>query len=140
MADDTDDRDYEVGYGKPPKRTQFKKGRSGNPKGKPKGRKNFKTEFLEELSEQIAVREGGTRRIISKQRALLKSLIAKAVQGDPKAATLIANMVFRLLHQNDDPVEDQDLSPDDLAIVKDYVKRNQATPKPRKRTRPKKGN
>jgi len=28
----------------------------------------------------------------------------------------------------------------DLAIVKDYVKRNQATPKPRKRTRPKKGN
>ncbi len=25
--------DYEVGYGKPPKNTQFKKGKSGNPKG-----------------------------------------------------------------------------------------------------------
>ena len=27
---------YEVGYGKPPKHTQFKKGQSGNPKGRPK--------------------------------------------------------------------------------------------------------
>ncbi len=49
-------------------------------------------------------------------------------------------MVFRLLQQDDDPVEDQDLPIDDLAIVEDYMKRNQATPKPRIRTRPKKGN
>jgi hypothetical protein len=26
--------DYEVGYGKPPKDTQFKKGKSGNPRGR----------------------------------------------------------------------------------------------------------
>ena len=35
MADDSEGkdkkRDYEVGYGKPPKRTQFKPGQSGNP-------------------------------------------------------------------------------------------------------------
>ncbi len=34
MADD-----YEIGYGKPPKQTQFRKGQSGNPRGRPKGKK-----------------------------------------------------------------------------------------------------
>jgi hypothetical protein len=28
--------DYDVGYAKPPKATQFKKGTSGNPKGRPR--------------------------------------------------------------------------------------------------------
>ena len=28
---------YVVGFGKPPKNTQFQPGQSGNPKGKPKG-------------------------------------------------------------------------------------------------------
>ena len=27
-------RDYEVGYGKPPRHTRFTKGRSGNPRGR----------------------------------------------------------------------------------------------------------
>lgn len=31
------DTGYEVGYGKPPKSTRFKKGQSGNPGGRPRG-------------------------------------------------------------------------------------------------------
>jgi Family of unknown function (DUF5681) len=31
---------YRIGYCKPPKRTQFKRGRSGNPKGRKKGSRN----------------------------------------------------------------------------------------------------
>lgn len=34
MSEDKDDDEY-VGYGKPPKHSQFKKGASGNPKGRP---------------------------------------------------------------------------------------------------------
>ena len=34
MSNDNDD--YEVGYGRPPKSGQFKKGQSGNPKGRPR--------------------------------------------------------------------------------------------------------
>ncbi len=66
--------DYEIGYGKPPEHTQFKKGQSGNSKGRPKGSKNLTADRTEELAEMIVVTEGGRRRPISKQRAMIKSL------------------------------------------------------------------
>jgi len=34
--DKKSNKDKKVGYKKPPKKTQFKKGKSGNPKGRPK--------------------------------------------------------------------------------------------------------
>jgi DNA modification methylase len=38
-----DEPEEKVGYRKPPRRTQFKKGQSGNPKGRPRKSKNFAT-------------------------------------------------------------------------------------------------
>ena len=35
--------DYEVGYGKPPKKHQFKPGQSGNRQGRKKSRNAFRT-------------------------------------------------------------------------------------------------
>lgn len=112
--------DYDVGYKKPPKHSQFKPGQSGNPKGRPKGAKNFKTELLEELQERIAIKENGIQRRVSKQRAMLKSMTAKAVQGDTKAATLIANLVFKFLQEEDEIPESLDLSAEDKAILRNY--------------------
>ncbi len=43
-----EERDYEVGYRKPPGHTRFTKGRSGNPDGRSPGAKNLKT-LLSEL-------------------------------------------------------------------------------------------
>ena len=81
--------EYEVGYRRPPKATRFKPGRSGNPKGRPKGSPNLATDLSAELGEQITVREGGQARRVSKQRALIKSLTAKALQGDVRATTAL---------------------------------------------------
>ncbi len=115
--------DDKTGYGKPPKHTQFKPGQSGNPAGRPKGTKHLKTDLEEELGEMIVVREGGNPKTVSKQRAMVKSLAAKAVHGDPRAAALVIDMMYRLLHE--DEAEDTSLgpSPDDKAILEAYGER-----------------
>jgi hypothetical protein len=88
--------DYKVGYGKPPQATQFKRGRSGNPEGRRKGSLNLVTDLSAELSEKITVREAGRPRRVSKQRALIKSLMAKALQGDVRASAAVLALYARV--------------------------------------------
>ena len=56
---DQEDHEYPVGYGKPPKSGQFKKGQSGNPKGRPKGSLDYTTYVQQMLSAQVTVTESG---------------------------------------------------------------------------------
>jgi Family of unknown function (DUF5681) len=81
--------DYQVGYGKPPTHTRFKKGESGNPKGRPKGSKNVATLLEKELKQRVVVTENGRRRSITKQEAMLKHLVNKAVSGDRRLIQLL---------------------------------------------------
>ena len=111
-------RTYDIGYGQPPMRTRFKKGASGNPRGRPKGARNLATDLQAELDEKISVREGGRPRRLSKQQVLLKALMAKAVQGDVKAAAAILSMATRLLSQTQEgPVK---LTDEDKLVLKRF--------------------
>ena len=111
----------EVGYGKPPKKTRFKPGESGNPKGRNKGVKNLKTDLVEELQETLIVNESGKRRRVSKQRAMVKSLMARAIKGDTRAITLLTTLIVRLL--NIDASEgSKELTAEDKAILEAYEK------------------
>ena len=76
--------DYEVGYGKPPVSTRFKRGQSGNPKGRPKGSKGFNALMRRALSETILVREDGQLRQMSWREVIIKSWIARALKGDAR--------------------------------------------------------
>ena len=128
---------YGVGYGKPPKHTRFKPGRSGNPKGRPKGTKNLKADLTEELSERISVSEGGKPKKLSKQRALVKSLTAKAIKGDARAISTIINLMLRVLAGDEEEIEATFFSDDDMALLDNFIARQRARlhPKANKRTR-----
>jgi hypothetical protein len=82
---ETKSTDYEVGYGKPPKRTQFRKGTSGNPNGRPKGARGFRTLLREAIQRPIVVREGERTRTVSKVEALIEATLLKALTGDARA-------------------------------------------------------
>ena len=112
--------DYTVGYGKPPKETQFRPGQSGNPKGRPKGTQNLKTDLVEELGEWVLVKEGSVTKTISKQRAMVKSLIAKAAQGDTKAINTAVNLMIRVAIMEELIEPGADLSATDLDLIERF--------------------
>jgi hypothetical protein len=87
--------DYEVGYKKPPRHTRFRQGRSGNPNGRPKQARNLLTDLHEELQQRITVREGGTERRISRQRAVVMRLLDKALKGELGAMAKLLDLVLR---------------------------------------------
>lgn len=85
--------DFEVGYGKPPRHTRFKTGRSGNPRGRRPGSRNLSTLLGEALNEPVIVAENGGRRKISKREAIIKQLVNQSAQGDWRAAKLLLDIL-----------------------------------------------
>ena len=81
---------YDVGYGRPPKHSQFKKGRSGNPAGI--NRKatvsiapDLKAILERALNEEIELRQGERVQFISIWAAGIRVLAEQFAQGDARA-------------------------------------------------------
>ena len=111
----------DVGYGRPPKHTQFKKGQSGNPQGRPRSTPSFKSDLAAELQEKLAVTENGKERRITKQRAFIKTLTAAAIKKDIRAVNaLLACMRFFGVGLEEQTTEDLDL--DDLDLIENYLR------------------
>lgn len=117
--------DYAVGYGKPPKKGQFKPGQSGNPKGRPKACKNFSTVLVNELSERLTVKEGGKTRRLTKMEAVTKQLVAKALKGDARAlGELFRQIKAYWPDEGGDGAESLPATESDLALLEDLLRRS----------------
>jgi len=119
-----------VGYKSPPEHTRFKKGQSGNPRGRAKGQCNLKTDLDAEMREVIQVNEGGAPRRITKQRALIKATMARAIGGNDRAAALIFNLMLREQDpQAEAPIESP-LNAEDEKLLAAYMARAAKEGKP----------
>lgn len=74
-------KDYQIGYSKPPKNNQFRKGQSGNSKGRPKGSKNVRTIAMEALNRTVMIKENGRTRPVKFIEAFVHQLAFKALNG-----------------------------------------------------------
>ena len=115
---------YEVGYGKPPRSTQFKPGRSGNLAGRPPGAKNFAAALDEELKSRVLVTENGRRKRISKREVIAKHLVNKAAGGDLKAIPLLLNETRARENEGADTGPNQVFdTPEDHAVLENMIAR-----------------
>jgi hypothetical protein len=82
---------YQVGYGRPPLHSRFRKGQSGNPGGKPKPenplKQAFRAAFSEALnSDETALREEKSGKAIE---SMARQIALHAVDGRPSAQRLV---------------------------------------------------
>jgi hypothetical protein len=113
------DRD-DVGYGRPPTHSRFKKGKSGNPSGRPKAVPSFRSDLLQELQVPHPIHEDGQVTTVTKHRALVKSLTAAALNNDMRAVNMLLTLMRHYGVDSDGPApEDSDF--EDLDALQTYI-------------------
>jgi hypothetical protein len=126
--------DYEVGYGKPPKHSQFVKGKSGNPKGPRKGSRALKTDLDEALRATLTINVGGKKRRGTTQALSMYALAIKAATGDLRASKLLADLVMAVFGPGDRGGTEAKLSKHDEELLDRLLERlepdeaNEGTP------------
>jgi hypothetical protein len=102
----TDNLDNAVGYKKPPRRTQFRPGQSGNPKGRPKKVKTVEEVFAKQLSKSLTLTIAGKRQKKSMFEAITMQQISKALSGDHRATTMIIKILQSSPNSQDNNVSE----------------------------------
>jgi hypothetical protein len=88
--------DYQVGPGRPPLHTRFKKGQSGNPGGR--SAKTLPALLADELSETVYVTTDGRRRKITKREAIVMQMVDKSASADLRATKMLIDMIKDVEH------------------------------------------
>lgn len=93
--------DDDVGFKKPPKATQFKKGKSGNPNGRPKGATSNKKRIRRMLEQPTPVKIGERVKTLSTFELSLERLSEGVRKGDKSAIARVLTLA-REIDKDDD--------------------------------------
>ena len=112
----SDDGSYEVGYGKPPKHTQWPKGKSGNPGGRPKGSRGLRGDLDRELETRLKITIMGQEFAGTSQQLMLRMLSRRAAHGDVRASRILLDLVLQIFGAGDRGGKRDELSAEDQMI------------------------
>jgi hypothetical protein len=112
---------YSVGYGRPPKVTQFKPGHSGNPRGRPKGARSIGAVLQDIIRQKISVTEGGKTRRLPALEVMLRRLVNDSLKGDQKALKLLLSLVDRYSESSESETHLDELLSEDEAIMQRFL-------------------
>lgn len=90
-----DNNEYDVGYRKPPKASQFQKGKSGNSSGRPKQDPSIAEVFREVSKQKVTANGPNGQQSMSKLEASMTQLMNKAASGDLRALNVLMRMASR---------------------------------------------
>jgi hypothetical protein len=72
-----------VGYKRPPSKSRFKPGKSGNPRGRPKRKLDMSSALNKAFNDKVVVT--GLGKTLTGMEALVESIVNRSLKGDPKA-------------------------------------------------------
>jgi hypothetical protein len=112
--------DDAVGYGRPPRRTRFRSGRSGNPKGRPKGSRGINKMLRDALSRRVPVQEDGRTRVLTVREVIIRRVVNDAAKMDQKALKILLSLMDRYGGTSETAVDMKELAAEDQAILANY--------------------
>jgi hypothetical protein len=113
--------DYAVGYRRPPTASQFRPGKSGNPKGRPKGSRPVGAVLRDVIRQTITVTENGKTRRIPVLEVMFRRLAHDAMRSDPKALKLLLSLVDRYAESPETELQLGEVLAEDQAILAQYL-------------------
>jgi hypothetical protein len=114
---------YDIGYGRPPKKGQFRPGQSGNPTGRRKASPTIGVRLQELMNSKITVTENGRSRRISRLDVMLRQLTNDAMRGDKRAFKLLMEFLHRYDAAVEGTVRSEEMASEDLEILSDYLRK-----------------
>ena len=110
-----------VGYGRPPKSTQFKPGASGNPKGRPKGSRPVGSLLQDIIQQKIAVTENGRTRRLPALEIMLRRLANDAMRGEQRAIKFLLSLIEQYGASPETKLQLGEMLTEDAEILAQYL-------------------